>query len=178
MSTTCTGERSAHPHLRCLACHRRNPAPPAALHTFPSKQQRSAPTHATQVWATVHSTAASLRRAAIAWDLLYLGRNRHGSDGPTVCDAPAAGRRNGAARVVRAGARLAVVDLAAHGREELRDAHAHARLGFTDAQMAALFSEAGFAPDAPITVPGGELTVKIWTGTRLSAPSFNPKVSL
>ena len=103
MSTTCTGERSAHPHLRCLACHRQNPAPPAALHTFPIKQQRSAPTHATQVWATVHSTAASLRRAAIAWDLLYLGRNRHGPDGPTVCDAPAAGRGDGAARVVRAG---------------------------------------------------------------------------
>jgi len=88
-----------------------------------------------------------------------------------------------AARVARVGARLAVVDLAAHSREELRDAHAHARLGFTDAQMASLFTEAGFVPEPPITVPGGELTVKIWAGVRAgtlaaSGPSFQPKVSL
>jgi ArsR family transcriptional regulator len=74
-----------------------------------------------------------------------------------------------AARVTRPAGRIAVVDLAAHDREDMRNIHAHARLGFTDAQMADLFTAAGFAPAAPIALPGGQLTVKIWTGQRLPA---------
>ena len=74
-----------------------------------------------------------------------------------------------AARVTRAGGRIAVVDFAAHDREELRSAHAHARLGFTDEQMLALLSEAGFTPAPPIALPGTPLTVKIWTARRESA---------
>ena len=119
----------------------------------------------------VQGDFTALPFADAAFDTVLFHQVLHYAQAPELALAEAA-------RVVRAGARLAVVDLAAHGREELRDAHAHARLGFTDAQMAALFGEAGFAPDAPITVPGAELTVKILTGTRLSAPSFNPKVSL
>jgi len=75
-----------------------------------------------------------------------------------------------AARVARPGARIAVVDLAAHAHEELRSAHAHARLGFSDAQMGQWFAQAGFAPDPAVALPGGELTVKIWTGRRIDAP--------
>jgi ArsR family transcriptional regulator len=71
-----------------------------------------------------------------------------------------------AARVTRAGGRIAVVDFAAHDREELRVSHAHARLGFSDEQMLAFLSEAGFAPAAPEALPGKPLTVKIWTGVR------------
>ena len=74
-----------------------------------------------------------------------------------------------AARVARPGARIAVVDFAAHDREELRSAHAHARLGFSDEQMLDLLSAASFAADPPIAVPGRPLTVKIWTGVRLAA---------
>lgn len=74
-----------------------------------------------------------------------------------------------AARVTREGGRIAVVDFAAHDREELRVQHAHARLGFSDEQMLALLTDAGFAADAPIALPGRPLTVKIWTGRRLSA---------
>lgn len=72
-----------------------------------------------------------------------------------------------AARVTREGGRIAVVDLAAHEREELRERHAHARLGFSDEQMAALLTEAGFAPELPRILPGDPLTVKIWTARRL-----------
>lgn len=75
-----------------------------------------------------------------------------------------------AARVARPGARLAIVDLAAHAHEELRSAHAHARLGFSDAQMEQWFAQAGFAPDPAIALPGGQLTVKIWTGRRVAHP--------
>lgn len=77
-----------------------------------------------------------------------------------------------AARVTRAGGRLAIVDFAAHDREELRTAHAHARLGFSDEQMLALLTEAGFVADPAFALPGRELTVKIWTGTRSAAPAI------
>ncbi len=76
-----------------------------------------------------------------------------------------------AARVTRAGGRIAIVDFAAHQREELRERHAHARLGFEDRQMEALITQSGYAPQAPITLDEGELVVKIWIGTRLPAAS-------
>ena len=71
-----------------------------------------------------------------------------------------------AARVCRPGARIAVVDFAAHDREELRSQHAHARLGFSDEQMLALLTEAGFTAEPSLALPGRPLTVKIWTATR------------
>ncbi|MDR2857981.1 MAG: metalloregulator ArsR/SmtB family transcription factor [Novosphingobium sp.] len=71
-----------------------------------------------------------------------------------------------AARVTRPGGRIAVVDFAAHDHEELRERHAHARLGFSDEQMLALLSEAGFASAPSIALPGMPLTVKIWTARK------------
>ncbi|WP_374415008.1 ArsR/SmtB family transcription factor [Novosphingobium colocasiae] len=82
-----------------------------------------------------------------------------------------------AARVTAPGGRIAVVDLAAHDHEDLRVQHAHARLGFTDAHMAAFLADAGFSPAAPITLPGDPLTVKIWTGRR-AAPAAEPRKAL
>lgn len=79
-----------------------------------------------------------------------------------------------AARVTRPGGRIAIVDFAAHDREELRTQHAHARLGFTDEQMLALLSEAGFSAGMPLTLPGSLLTVKVWTGQR--NPSTIPAI--
>lgn len=76
-----------------------------------------------------------------------------------------------AARVTRAGGRIAIIDFAAHQREELRERHAHARLGFEDLQMEALIAQSGYNPLAPITLDEGELVVKIWIGTRLPAAS-------
>ncbi|PNU04039.1 ArsR/SmtB family transcription factor [Novosphingobium guangzhouense] len=78
-----------------------------------------------------------------------------------------------AARVLRPGGRIAVVDLAAHEREELRERHAHARLGFSDEQMLAHLASAGLTPAAPVALPGDPLTVKIWTARRdgVTAPA-------
>ena len=71
-----------------------------------------------------------------------------------------------AARVTRPGGRVAIVDFAAHSFEELRERDAHARLGFTDAQMEKLLGDAGFVLGDTASLKGEELTVRIWTGTR------------
>lgn len=71
-----------------------------------------------------------------------------------------------AARVCRPGGRIAIVDLAAHDREDLRRTHAHARLGFSDAQIGAMLEKAGFAVPVARTVAGGELAVTVWTAER------------
>ena len=87
-----------------------------------------------------------------------------------------------AARVTAPGGRIVIVDFAAHDREELRTAHAHARLGFSDAQIAALLAGAGFEPAADRALAGHELIVKIWTGvrhaSRAATPDFPRLVSL
>ncbi|MBC2664393.1 metalloregulator ArsR/SmtB family transcription factor [Novosphingobium flavum] len=75
-----------------------------------------------------------------------------------------------AARVTRPGGRIAIVDFAAHAHEDLRASHAHARLGFSDEQMLALLSAAGYVPAPPLAIPGQPLTVKIWTATRTAGP--------
>lgn len=74
-----------------------------------------------------------------------------------------------AARVTREGGRVAIVDFAAHQREELRDRHAHARLGFGDDQMDTLLEQAGYGSATPIALDEGELVVKIWVARRRPA---------
>ncbi|MEP7316411.1 MAG: metalloregulator ArsR/SmtB family transcription factor [Sphingomicrobium sp.] len=71
-----------------------------------------------------------------------------------------------AARVLRPGGQLLVVDFASHEREELRTADAHVRLGFTDEAMAGWFRGAGLNPDMTQHLEGGELTVTLWRATK------------
>ena len=81
-----------------------------------------------------------------------------------------------AARVTAPGGRIALVDFAAHDREELRHGHAHARLGFTDAQIAAMLDAAGFALEADRALAGHELIVKLWTARRRAPANVSPLV--
>ena len=81
-----------------------------------------------------------------------------------------------ASRVARNGAHIAIVDFEAHEHEELREKHAHARLGFSDEQAEELLSAAGFESVNSKALDGGELTVKIWIGRRLaSMPNHKTK---
>jgi ubiquinone/menaquinone biosynthesis C-methylase UbiE len=75
-----------------------------------------------------------------------------------------------AARLLGPGGRLLIADFAPHEREELRDQAAHARLGFSDQQMAEWFGAAGLAPAQIEALEGGELTVKLWLGERPAEP--------
>jgi ubiquinone/menaquinone biosynthesis C-methylase UbiE len=75
-----------------------------------------------------------------------------------------------AARLLSPGGRLLIADFAPHQREDLRTQDAHARLGFSDSQIAGWFAAAGLSLTDTETLDGGELTVKLWLGTR---PPFN-----
>ena len=62
--------------------------------------------------------------------------------------------------------RFLIGDFASHDREELRTQDAHARLGFSDDQIAGWLAAAGLTLVATDTLDGGELTVKLWLGAR------------
>jgi len=73
-----------------------------------------------------------------------------------------------AARVLRPGGRLVVVDFAPHALEDLREEHAHRRLGFRDDEIAQWFRAAGFEAAPVISLAGNPLTVNIWQATRVA----------
>ncbi len=116
----------------------------------------------------VQGDFAALPFAAHSFDTVLLHQVLHFAQDPTAALAEAA-------RVTRPGGRIAIVDFAAHEREELRDRHAHARLGFTDGALDTLLTEAGYDPAPPIALDEGELVVKIWLGTRRPASEIQSR---
>jgi ArsR family transcriptional regulator len=71
-----------------------------------------------------------------------------------------------AARVLRPGGRLVIIDFAPHALEFLRTDHAHRRLGFADAEIVAWCRAAGLEPERVRHLPGDPLTVSLWPARR------------
>lgn len=71
-----------------------------------------------------------------------------------------------AARVLRPGGRLVVVDFLAHDVGQLRDEHAHRWLGFEPDAVKDWCRDAGLKSEAVSALPGSELTVGFWTASR------------
>jgi ubiquinone/menaquinone biosynthesis C-methylase UbiE len=83
-----------------------------------------------------------------------------------------------AARVLRPGGRLLIVDFAPHELEYLRDQFAHERLGFSGAQVAQWLNDCGLAlvecRDLAPPAPGAQLTVSIWLASRPATGTPRP----
>ncbi len=102
-----------------------------------------------------HGDMYMLPLASQSADLATIHQVLHYADDPGQVIAEAA-------RVLRPGGRLIVVDFAPHDLEFLRTEHAHRRLGFTDAEVQGWFRAAGLTPQAPVRLPGQPLTVVLW----------------
>jgi len=75
-----------------------------------------------------------------------------------------------AARVLRPGGQLVVVDFAAHQLELLRKTYAHRRLGFKNTEMASWFKTVDLEYENFATLKGGKLTVVLWVGQLGTTP--------
>ena len=80
-------------------------------------------------------------------------------------DRPAAAIAE-AARVLKPRGRLFLVDFTPHDHDSLREKHAHRRLGFAGSEVAGWCRAAGLRPAAPLMLPGGALTVALWSAER------------
>lgn len=78
-------------------------------------------------------------------------------------------------RVLTANGVALIVDFAPHDREELRREAAHARLGFSDAQVRDWFAASGIALEGSEALTGGPLTVKLWLGRRRRTRTTPPR---
>ena len=93
--------------------------------------------------------------AAASMDAVVVHQVLHFADRPARAIAEAA-------RVLRPKGRIVIVDFAPHTLEFLRTEHAHRRLGFSDAEVARWYRDAGLAAGTPKRLEGEPLCVTLW----------------
>lgn len=103
-----------------------------------------------------------LREDDAGFDIAILHQVLHYADDPAAVVIEAG-------RILTPGGTLAIVDFAPHDVEELRDVHAHRRLGFGDAEIAGLLNDAELHITGTHELPGDPLTVKIWIAQKSPA---------
>jgi ArsR family transcriptional regulator len=106
-----------------------------------------------------HGDMYRLPWSAPSFDAVTFHQVLHFADDPGAAIAEAA-------RVVRPGGQVVVVDFAPHGVEWLRRDHAHRRLGFAESEVAGWLTAAGLRPDGTDRLPGQMLTVAMWSARR------------
>jgi ubiquinone/menaquinone biosynthesis C-methylase UbiE/DNA-binding HxlR family transcriptional regulator len=72
-----------------------------------------------------------------------------------------------AARVLRNGGKVIVIDFTLHSEQRLCEEHGHRWPGFEDAEILVWFKEAGLERRASVTLSGDPLTVKLWPAVKL-----------
>lgn len=80
-----------------------------------------------------------------------------------------------AARALRPGGRMVIVDFAPHDLEELRAEHAHRRLGFADTEVEGWCRAARLAPAPTRHLPGDPLTVVRWIADKPVRPAADDR---
>ncbi|MBS0638893.1 MAG: metalloregulator ArsR/SmtB family transcription factor [Proteobacteria bacterium] len=92
--------------------------------------------------------------ASASFDIVVMQMVLHHAEDPGLVLAEAA-------RVLRPGGHLLLIDLAEHDRKDLTDRLAHRWPGFSDEAITALFGSLALTPREPLTLPG-PLPVRIW----------------
>lgn len=105
--------------------------------------------------------------AADSFDLVTIHQVLHFLDDP-------AGAIAAAARMLKPGGMLLIVDFAPHQEEALRRDHQHRRLGFADREAEAWCRAAGLAPRAVRHVAGDPLTVTLWAAVKPVQETLRP----
>src|SRR5476651_1421955 len=97
---------------------------------------------------------------ADSFDVVTIHHVLHYADDPSAALSEAA-------RVVKPGGTVLVVDFSPHDLVELKREHAHVHLGFADNQVQGWLKTAGLTPLEPIHFPGRRLMTGIWRGERV-----------
>ncbi|MDV7338931.1 metalloregulator ArsR/SmtB family transcription factor [Terasakiella sp. A23] len=97
--------------------------------------------------------------SADSFDLVTIHQVLHYTDEP----ATAIGE---AARVLKSGGKLAVVDFAPHEEESLRTQYQHRRLGFSEGEVTRICQDCGLNVTSVQHLPGTPLTVTVWVAEK------------
>jgi len=106
-----------------------------------------------------HGDFYNLALPTASFDAAVLHQVLHYADEPAAAIAEAA-------RVLRPGGRLLIVDFASHEETFLQTEHHHRWLGFDDSEVARWFLAAGMVSSPAVRLQGEPLTVVIWQARR------------